>query len=283
MSRIINFLSHPAGRTIGAAVLLFTLLIATCWAERIDEHQASVSKNIITGSVSDVYTQGFYIKPFVNWNTYEIRQQQVPEGEGSDKVEVLTADQLRLVLDASYWYRVDSTEVRNLYLNIGDPDEVHAYVYDAYRNATRDAVAEIAAEDLLSEDRQGLGNRIEELMRTQVEGSGVIIEQYFLRDINPPQQVKNAIEQKVSRQQEVQTERYQTEIEGEKARQRRVEAAGIADAQDSIQATLSGEQGLRYLQWRKFEMLGKIAESESNATWVVPDELIGGVGSTLNR
>lgn len=282
-STLASFAGGVAGKILIAVFGISALFVGGCWIEVIDEHQASVSKNVVTGSVSDVETQGFYVRPFVTWHTYEIRELQVPEGEESDEVEVLTADQLRLVIDASYWYRVDSADARALFLNIGGPEEVHNFVYDAYRNATRDAVAEIAAEDLLSDERQGLGDRIEDLMREQVEGTGVIVTRYFLRDINPPTEVKRRIEEKVSRQQDVQTERYQTEIEEEKARQRRVEAAGIADAQDSIKETLSGEAGLRYLQWRKYEMLGKVAQSPSNATWVVPDELIGGVGDALNR
>lgn len=285
MSAIRNFVSGALGgflaKLLVGLVGLTGVITLGCWAKRVDQYESAVTKNVITGSVSQPVTQGFHIRPFASWNVYPIRKQQVPEGEGADNVEVLTADQLRLGVESSYWYRVDSTEVRNIYLNIGGPEAVHNYVYDAYRNATRDAVAEIAAEDLLSDERQGLGGRIEELMRQKVEGSGVLIEQYFLRDINPPMMVKKRIEEKVSRQQDVQTEKYQTEIEREKARQRRVEAAGIADAQDSIKSTLQGEAGLRYLQWRKYEMLGKIAEGESNATWVVPDELIGGVGQAL--
>lgn len=262
-------------------VILLVLITFGCWTKTVDQHEVAVSKNIFTGSVSQPVDQGFHIRPFVTWHDMETRRQQVPEGEGSDVVEVLTADQLRLKVDASYWFKIDGNDARRLFLERGDFNDVHNYVYDSYRNATRNAISEIAAADLLSEDRQGIGNRIEDLMLEELEGTGIDTVQYFLRDIDPPQQVKDRIEEKVSRQQDVQTERYQTQIERENARQRRVEAAGIADAQDSIQSSLTGQQGLRYLQWRKYEMLGRIANSEANATWVIPDALMNGIGSTL--
>ena len=265
----------------GTLVIGWSIAFVGCFGQVVDDPEVAVTRHWITGEVNGPYYAGFHVVPLVSWTTYSTRRQQVPEGEGSDRVEALTSDQLRLAVEASYWYRIIPDSARQIYVEVGGPEQVYNYTYDAYRDATRDAVSEIAAEDLLSTERQGIGDRVEKIFQGSMSDIGVEVPRYFLRDIIPPQQVRSAIEAKVSRQQEVQTERYQTEIERENARQRRVEAAGIADAQDSIQSTLIGEGGLRYLQWRKYEVLSDVASGENNATWVVPDALLNGVASGI--
>lgn len=46
----------------------------------------------------------------------------------------------------------------------------------------------------------------------KLSGSGVVVTQYFPRDIDPPQKVKTAIEERLSGQQDVATEEHQTQI-----------------------------------------------------------------------
>lgn len=252
-------------KMIAALVVAFILLVSlSCWSKTVSQYETAATQNIFTGSVNGPYEQGFHIVPFVTWESYQTRRQQVPDGEQADRVEVLTADQLRLIVEASYWYRVEDDAAVQLYLERGDSESVHNFVYDAYRNATRDAVSEIAAQDLLSEDRQGLGARIEQLLRDKLEGTGVEVTRYFLRDIDPPDKVKMAIEEKLSRQQEVQTEEYQTQVVQEKANQRREKARGVRDAQNIIAESLEGERGLRYLNWRYYEVLQKAATGKNN-------------------
>ncbi|NIQ52637.1 MAG: hypothetical protein GWN71_04060, partial [Gammaproteobacteria bacterium] len=63
----------------------------------------------------------------------------------------------------------------------------------------------------------------------------------------PPQSIRQAIEQKLAREQQVQAEAYQTQVVVEQANQRRAEAEGIRDAQRIIAESLAGQSGERYL------------------------------------
>lgn len=81
--------------------------------------------------------------------------------------------------------------------------------------------------------------------------------------------MREAIEEKLAREQQVEKERYQTQVVVEQANQRREEAKGIRDAQQIIAESLVGERGLRYLNWRYFETLKDVAEGDNNMV-VVP-------------
>ncbi len=73
-------------------------------------------------------------------------------------------DSLQIGVDAAYRYRVNPDSVVNLYLTVGEPGEVHAFVYNTYRSAIRDAFSEVAAANVLSTERAGIGDRIGQLM-----------------------------------------------------------------------------------------------------------------------
>ncbi|MEE8176224.1 MAG: hypothetical protein V3T97_06400, partial [Gemmatimonadota bacterium] len=86
--------------------------------------------------------------------------------------------------------------------------------------------------------------------------------------------LREAIEAKLAREQQVQAEVFQTQVVEEQANQKRAEATGIRDAQAVIAASLTGVSGQRYLYWRYLEMLGEVASGTNNLV-IAPTE--GGI------
>jgi regulator of protease activity HflC (stomatin/prohibitin superfamily) len=164
--------------------------------------------------------------------------------------------------------------VVDIYLTIGEPREVHAFVYNTYRSAVRDAVGEMGAQDILSRERAGIADRIDELMAVRLEPRGIMVTDFFVREVVPPETIRAAIEDKLASEQQVEQEQFQTQVVEEQANQQRVEAAGIRDAQQIIAASLEGVSGQRYLYWRYLEMLGSIGEGQNNMV-IAPTE--GGI------
>ena len=78
--------------------------------------------------------------------------------------------------------------------------------------------------------------------------------QAFVRDIQAPDGVRQAIEERQQREQQVAQERFQTEIIQERARQQIEEARGIAEAQRIISQGLTPE----YLTFHYIEKLGEL-------------------------
>ncbi len=162
----------------------------------------------------------------------------------------------------------------HLFLTVGDERAIHNFVYNTYRSSVRDAVAELLAADILSRERAGIGGRIEELMAEGLAPRGIEMTEFFVREIEPPEALRLAIEAKLAREQQVQAEGFQTQVVEEQANQKRAEAAGIRDAQEIIAESLTGPAGQRYLYWRYLEMLGEVAAGSNNMV-IAPTE--GGI------
>lgn len=251
------------------------VILGTGACTRVDSYEIAVKKNAVTGAVADqLYEQGLYHAVLRDWTTYSRRELQYPGRAQSERLSALTSDQLTIAIDAAYRYRIVPDSALSLYLQIGDMEDVHTFVYNSYRSAARDAVANIAAADILSRERAGIGGQIRTIMAARLEPRGILITDFFVRDIEPPPAIRQAIEQKLSREQQVQAEAYQTQVVEEQANQRRAEAEGIRDAQNIIAESLAGPSGQRYLYWRYIESLMEVGKGENNLV-IAPTE--GGV------
>lgn len=255
--------------------LFLVLVIAMVGFNRIDEFEVGVKKNPITGAVSSTpYRQGLYHAVLRSWTNYSLREVQYPPEGRSERLQALTSDQLTIGIDAAFRYRLNPDSVVQLYLTVGAPSDIHAFVYNTYRSAARDAVAEVNATEILSQQRLGMGDRIRGIMDEKLSPRGIEVTEFFVRDIEPPEALRIAIEAKLAREQQVQAESYQTQVVVEQANQKRAEAEGIRDAQDIIAASLTGISGQRYLYWRYLEMLGEIGQGNNNMV-IAPTE--GGI------
>ena len=262
--------------TVAAAVgMVAAIALGTSACTRVDTYEVAVKKNAVTGAVSeDIFGQGLYHSIFREWTTYPRREIQYPDESQSERLTALTSDQLTIAIDAAYRYRVVPDSALNLYLTVGGMDDVDQFVYNTYRSAARDAVANIAAADILSTERAGIGEQIRSIMTSRLNPRGIVITDFFVRDIEPPPAIREAIEQKLAREQQVQAEAYQTQVVEEQANQRRAEAEGIRDAQQTISESLAGVSGQRYLYWRYIEALMEVGKGDNNLV-IAPTE--GGV------
>ncbi len=264
--------ASAAGFALAGIALVLILFFGF---NRVNEYEVAVKRNPVTGAVGDApYRQGLYHSILRSWTNYSTREIQYPREGGSERLVALTSDQLQIEVDAAYRYRLEPDSAVNLYLQIGEPGAIHGFVYNTYRSAVRDAVAEISAAAVLSQDRATIGVRIEELMAMGLEPRGIHITDFFVREIVPPATLREAIEAKLAREQQVQAEGYQTQVVAEQANQKRAEAEGIRDAQDIIATSLTGVSGQRYLYWRYLEVLGEVAVGQNNMV-IAPTE--GGI------
>ena len=261
-----------AGTGIAAIAIIVALMFGF---NRINEYEVSVKRNPVTGAVSSTpYRQGLYHSILRSWTNYSTREIEYPRQGGAETLTALTADQLQIRIDAAYRYKLVPDSAVSLYLSVGEPAAVHAFVYNAYRSAVRDAVSEMNAANILSQDRAAIGARIEALMAIRLTERGIEITDFFVRELQPPETLRQAIEAKLSREQQVQAEGYQTQVVEEQANQKRAEAAGIRDAQEIIATSLTGVSGQRYLYWRYLESLSEVALGTNNLV-IAPTE--GGI------
>jgi regulator of protease activity HflC (stomatin/prohibitin superfamily) len=91
-----------------------------------------------------------------------------------------------------------------------------------------------------------LAQAIHESLRSLVSDRGVIVERVLMRGMTLPSTVSGAIEQKLKAEQEAERMKFILQREQMEAERKRIEAAGIRDAQTIIAQSLTS-QYLHYL------------------------------------
>jgi regulator of protease activity HflC (stomatin/prohibitin superfamily) len=200
----------------------------------------------------DVLEQGVhFVNPLASIEKMSVREQNYPLDGSVEEMEAQTSEQLTVKLEVSLLYKFDSNQAVELYQRLGTEDQIqNRIVLNAVRNGVRDAIATKSINDVFSPNRRELATAMREAIQLKA-GNRLQVIDVFVRDIAAPPVVRDAIEQKLAREQQVAAERFQTEIIQEKVKQKIEEAKGIAEAQRIINVDLSD----RYLVLRYIEAL----------------------------
>lgn len=196
------------------------------------------------------------INPFASVERMSVRDQSFPAQGSVEQIEAQTSEQLNVTLEVSIIFRINGANAPNLYKTIGSENDIkRQIVLNAVRNGVRDAVATKSINEIFSPNRRDIA----EAMKTEVQakaGDRMEVRDVFVRDIQVPPSVREAIEQKLEREQQVAAEEFQTQIIQEQARQQAEEAKGIAEAQRIISEGLSQE----YLTFYYIQQLSQMPE-----------------------
>ncbi len=195
-----------------------------------------------------------FVNPLASIEKMSIREQSFPSDGGVERIEAQTSEQLNVALEVSLLYRIDGVNAPDLYQRIGPEDQIkNRIVLNSVRNGVRDAVATKSINEIFSPNRRELADAMQDAIQDKA-GDRIEVLEVFVRDVQAPERVRQAIEEKLQREQNVAAERFQTEIIQERARQQVEEAKGIAEAQAIISAGLTPE----YLTFFYIEQLGQM-------------------------
>lgn len=199
--------------------------------------------------------QGVHVvNPLASIEKMSIREQSFPSDGGVERIEAQTSEQLNVALEVSLLYRIDGANAPDLYQRIGTEDQIkNRIVLNAVRNGVRDAVATKSINEIFSPNRREVAGAMQAAIQDKA-GDRIEVLEVFVRDVQAPPRVREAIEEKLQREQNVAAERFQTEIIQERARQQIEEAKGIAEAQQIISEGLTPE----YLTFFYIEQLGQL-------------------------
>ena len=246
-----------ATRLAGYAVMGFGLLLAAAnTVIFVDVGEVGVQHFL--GQVKPVaWEQGPHVvNPFATITKMSIREQAFPNDGGVERIEAQTAEQLNVMMEVSILYRIDGNNAPDLYQRIGTEEQIKSrIVLNAVRNGVRDATATKSINEIFSPNRRELA----EDMRREIQakaGDRIEVLDVFVRDIQAPERVRTAIEEKLQREQQVAAEEFQTQIIQERAKQQAEEAKGIAEAQAIISAGLTPE----YLTFFYIQQLSELGE-----------------------
>ena len=240
---------------------------------------------VIFGRVQDrALREGLnFVNPFAVVHRLTVRTETYTmsavhdEGQvkGDDSIRVLSADGLMMPLDVTVAYRVIGVDAPWLYQVIG-PDYVDKIVRPAARTAVREAVAGFTAQESYSTRREELAQRTTELLTARLadilahhEGidgrRAFVIDQVMVRNLQLPDKVKDAIEEKLSAEQHALRMRFVLEKERQEAERKRIEAQGIADFQQIVSAGISDP----LLAWKGIEATEQLAHSPNTKVVII--------------
>jgi len=186
--------------------------------------------------------------------------------QGDDAIDVLSSDGLTLKLDVTVWFRLIGSDAARIYRTVG-VDYVNKIVRPAVRAAFRDAAVKILAVDIYSEKRETFVEEVRKLIESQFADRGIIVEQVLLRNVDLPQTVKQAIEAKLAAEQEAMKMQFVLQKERQEAERKRIEAAGLRDAQQIIAQSLTPA----YLHYYQMKIFGEsFGQGPNNSIILVP-------------
>ncbi len=266
-----NSIARAAGIAYPIFFLLAILILAIGSFVTIEPGEVGVQ--VFFGDVqNDVLASGFHlINPLINIVRMDSRTQaytmsaKTNEGQvkGDDAIQVLSQDGLTLTLEVTVQYHLSQPSAPKVYSTIG-LDYVEKVVRPEIRSALRDAAVNYLATDLYSTKRDDYTRTVKDKLVAAFKDRGIVLENELLRDILLPEKVRTAIDEKIAAEQESQKMQYVLQRERQEADRKRVEAAGISDAQKIIAGSLTNQ----YLQYNYITTLKELVNSK-NSTFVI--------------
>lgn len=249
-----------------AAIGIIVAVIFSCVAQ-VGPGEAGVQ--VLFGSVQDgVLKSGLnFVNPLVSVENMDIRTQAYTmssvhdEGsqQGDDAISTLSSDGLTLRLDLTVWYRLNESDAPQVYRTIGT-DYVEKIVRPAVRTAIRDVSVSFSATDIYSIKREDFVRDVTKNLENAFNGRGIILERVLLRNVELPEKVRAAIDEKIASEQRAQQMVYVLQKEKQEAERKRVEAQGIADYNRIVSQSITDQ----VLQLKGIEATLDLAKSNNS-------------------
>ncbi len=289
---------NGVGKFLFVASLIFLVAIAiTTIGSLVSVSAGNVA--VITNSpdsdlIGSTLGEGWHFNPVYALSNIEIIRYntQTAEFVGNDysadddtgSIQVLSKDNLAIVLDFSITYNIPRDNVSHIRLTYG-ADFSDTIIKQVARSVPRDVCANYNATDIIGDDRSLVEQTIKTRVTQGIEQYGVDVIEVKLREIRPPSTLMNAIEEKKVAEQAVITAEYNKqriviEAEAEKTRvlieanataqAMILRATGNAEAiqmvMEMLQGTNQNETVMNYLTWLYIQAL---MDPNSNVSFVI--------------
>ncbi len=255
-------LTRAAGRfgIIFGGILLLLLVAAGCMTKSIGAGEQGVKYSYFSGTdLDDNYGEGFHV--FMPWE--QIIDYDVRVNNSDEEIEVLASNGLTIGMDLSVRYRPVNDKLPQLHTTYGQ-DYYDRLVRPELRSVAREVVGQFTPEELYSTRRAELQEQIEQRLAAAVERGYIELEAVLIRDIELPEQIRRAIENKLEEQQLVEQARLSIQRAEQEAERKRVEASGDADRAQIIAQSLTPA----FLKFQGIQATRELAQS-NNAKVVV--------------
>jgi len=241
--------------------LCFLMIIALASCATIREGEVGVKRTL--GKYADApYTTGLKIfNPFAS-RIIKISTQTENLEVG---LSIPSKEGLTIMSEVSILYNIDGKKAPSILRNIGTDYEANV-ILPVFRSAVADVTSRFFAKDMHTGERATIEKAIRDQMMILMDGKGIEVEAVLLKSIKLPKSLARAIEEKLEAEQQAQRMEFTLQQAKREAEQKRIEAAGIRDAQIIIAEGLDA----KILQFKSIEAFQELAKSP-NAKVIITD------------
>ncbi len=216
----------------------------------------------------NIYTPGFHV--IAPWNimyVYDVREKQIEE-----EMEVLSSNGLNISVDIT-------ARVHPMYSNIGDLHEkfgreyLNSLVRPELRSSVREVIGQFEPEELYSSRRDEVQTLIQKDLEKTLASNFIQLKASLIRDIELPERVKTAIEEKIEAEQSALKYEYVIQQERREAERKIIEAEAKAESNRILNASLT----TNILRDKGIEATLELANSQNTKVVVVGGGESGGL------
>jgi regulator of protease activity HflC (stomatin/prohibitin superfamily) len=284
---------------VGAVILLWFLstMVAIVPA-------GSQGVPVTLGHAGGALGQGFHITwPFTDvknistrTTAYTMSATAAPGdgGQKDDSVAVLGADGASGKVDSTVLLRIEPDQATDVYVNIGS-DYLTTLVRPSARTCIRSVFTDLKMVEAATTGWQGIEESVTECMQDKLEGRGIVLEDFQLREVRLEDSLQTAVTEKTAAEQRVVRERFERAIAEIRAEITRVDAKATADSQqilacggnaseetdeqgethevvepNPVDACSQAQLTPAYLQWSYIQALQALVDSPNNSTIILP-------------
>jgi len=160
------------------------------------------------------------VTPWSSVERYSTREEQYPRtGDQIETMAALSSEQMGMTVDAGLRWQINPMDAPHIFTEIGTEDQIHSIVLNAIRKGVRDGMVRFSINDIAkrTEIATAMQALVDSALITQPRAGGqpfriAEVTAFFLRDLQPPEQVVQAINAKIAQEQQIQTERHRVEV-----------------------------------------------------------------------
>ena len=170
------------------------------------------------------------VTPWSSVERYTTREEQYPfTGDQVEEIAALSREQMGMTVDVGIRWQIDPQQSARIYTEIGDERQIQSAVRNAIRKGVRDGMVQYSINDISKRTQiaQTMEALVDSALVTQPRAGGppfriAQVTAFFLRDLQPPAAVVQAINNKIAQEQQVETERHRVEVARLQAEQQRL-------------------------------------------------------------
>jgi len=171
-----------------------------------------------------------FVSPWSEVERYSTREEQYPEsGRAAETIPALSSEQMAMNVDVAVRWQIDARDAPKLFTEIGAEEQIRNVVLNALRKGVRDGMVQYSINDIQQRNKiaASMENQVDSALITRPRGAEerfriARLTAFFLRNLEPPAQVVQAINNKIAQEQQIETERHRVEVARLQSEQQRL-------------------------------------------------------------